>query len=204
MILTGCIIVTLGFASAVEFFCLVITIFYAFDVTSVSSHSCIYLQSLNARIRGSSFHLYCFLPIGTPLWGVRHKRLTVTDGCCYSILSLEATTAILLPRHLSTISATPRIQLRSLNAIIKVNKFPPWLFSEKSNTPLRRKTHAPDSHWWSPLPWLCLLRWQPCEPSDWQQKRQWSDSRATAVQYCIIYTLSGLERLRFDNGATTI
>ena len=52
-------------------------------------------------------------------------RLTVTDGSCYSILPLEATTVILLPSHLSTISATPRIQLRSLNDIIKVNKLPP-------------------------------------------------------------------------------
>ena len=33
--------VTLGFASAFAFFCLVITIFYEFDVTNVSSHSCI-------------------------------------------------------------------------------------------------------------------------------------------------------------------
>ena len=52
-------------------------------------------------------------------------RLTVTDGSCYSILPLEVTTVILLPRHLSTISATPRIQLRLLNAIIKVDKFLP-------------------------------------------------------------------------------
>ena len=140
--------VTLGFASAVAFFCLVMTIFYAFDVTSVSCHSCIYLRSLNARIRGSSFHLNFFLPSRTPLWGGIHKRLTVTDGCCYSILPLEATTVILLPSRLSTISAMLQIQLRSLNAIIEVNKITPWLFSAKSNTPLRRKTQAPDSHWW--------------------------------------------------------
>ena len=49
----------------------------------------------------------------------------VTDGCCYSILRLEATTVILLPSHLSSISATPRIQLRSVNAIIKVNNITP-------------------------------------------------------------------------------
>ena len=140
------IFVTLGFASAVAFCCLVITIFYVFDVTSVRSHSCIYLRSLNARIRDSSFHLDCFLPSRTPLWGGRHKRLTVTDGHCYSILPLEATAVILLPSHLSTISATLHIQIQSLNAIIKVNNIPPWLFSVKSNTPLRRKTHAPDSH----------------------------------------------------------
>ena len=72
--------VTLGFASAVAFCCLVITIFYAFDVT---------------------------------------------DGCYYSILPLEATTVILLPSHLSSILATQRIQLRSLNAIIKVKKITP-------------------------------------------------------------------------------
>ena len=71
---------TLGSASSVAFFCLVITIFYAFDVT---------------------------------------------NGYCYSILPLEATTVILLPSHLSSISATPRIQLQSLNAIIKVNKITP-------------------------------------------------------------------------------
>ena len=153
--------VTLRFASAVAFCCLVITIFCAFDVTRVISLSCIYLRSLNARIRGSSFHLDCFLPIQTPLWGGRHKRLTVTDGRCYSILPLEATTVILLRSHLSTILATSRIQIQSLNAIIKVNKIPHWLFSAKYNTSLRRKTHAPDSHRWSPLPWLCLLRWWP-------------------------------------------
>ena len=76
-------VVTLGFASAVEFCCLVITIFCAFDVTSVSSHSCIYLRSLNARTRGSSFHLDCFMPSRTPLWGGRHKCLTVADGHRY-------------------------------------------------------------------------------------------------------------------------
>ena len=152
--------VTLGFASAVAFCCLVIAIFYAFDITSVSSHSCIYLRFLNTRIWGSSFHLDCFLPSRTPLWVGRHKHLTVTDCRCYSILPLEATTVVLFPSHLSTILATPWIQLRSLNAIIKVNKIPPWLFSEKSNTPQRRKTPAPDSHRWSLLPLLCLLRRQ--------------------------------------------
>ena len=83
------------------------------------------------------YHLYAF---------------DVTDGCCYSILPLETTNVILLSSHLSSISATPLIQLQSLNAIIKVNKITPWLFSEKLNTPLRRKTQAPDSHRWSPLP----------------------------------------------------
>ena len=43
----------------------------------------------------------------------------------------------------------------------KVIKFPPWLFSTKSNTPLRRNTHAPNSHRWSPLSWFCLLRRRP-------------------------------------------
>ena len=85
----------------------------------------------------------------------------VTNGCCYSNLHLEVTTLILLPSNLSSISATQRIQLHSLNAIIKVNKITPLLFSAKSNTPLRRKTHAPDSNRWSPLPWLCLLRRRP-------------------------------------------
>ena len=84
--------------------------------------------------------LTIFLPSWTPLRGVRHKRPIVTDGRYYLILPLEAKTVILLPSHLSTISATPRIQLRHLNAIIKVNKFPPSLFSLKSNTPMRRKT----------------------------------------------------------------
>ena len=135
-----------------------------------------------------------------PLGKLSHLGL---EQLCYLILPLEATTVILLPRHLSTISATPRIQLRFLNAIIKVNKFPPWPFSTKSNTPLRRKTHASDSHRWSPLPWLCLLRWQPCEPSYRQQKRQWSDSRATSVQFWFVYILSGPERHRFNNGVTT-
>ena len=105
--------VKLGFASAVAFCCLVVTIFYYFDVT---------------------------------------------NGCCYSNLPLEATTVILLPSNLSSISATQRIQLWSLNAIIKFNKITPWLFSAKSNTPLRRKIQAPDSHRWSLLPWSCLLR----------------------------------------------
>ena len=72
--------VTLGFASAVAFCRLVVTIFYDFDVT---------------------------------------------NGCCYLNLRLEVTTMILLPSNLSSISATPRIQLRSLNAIIKVNKITP-------------------------------------------------------------------------------
>ena len=72
--------VTLGFASAVAFCCLMVTIFYVFDVTNV---------------------------------------------CCYSNMRLEVTTVILLPSNLSSISATQRIQLRSLNAIIKVNKITP-------------------------------------------------------------------------------
>ena len=71
---------TLGFASVVAFFPLVVTIFYDFDVT---------------------------------------------NGCCYSNLRLEVTTVILLPSNLSSISATQRIQLQSLNAIIKVNKITP-------------------------------------------------------------------------------
>ena len=54
-------------------------------------------RSLNARIRGSSFHLDCFLQSETLLWGGRHNHLTVTDGHRYSILPLEATTVILLP-----------------------------------------------------------------------------------------------------------
>ena len=108
--------VTLGIASAVAFFPLVVTIFYAFDLA---------------------------------------------NGCCYLNLRLEVTTVILLPSNLSSISATQRIQLRSFNAIIKVNTITPWMFSAKSNTPLRRKTHTPDSHRWSRLPWLWLLRRQP-------------------------------------------
>ena len=36
--------------------------------------------------------------------------------------------------------------------------FPPWLFSTMSNTPMRRKTDAPDSHQWKLLPWFWLLR----------------------------------------------
>ena len=149
--------VTLGFASSIAFCCHVITIFYAFDVTSVRSHSCIYLWSLNARIRRSSFHLHCFLTSWTPLWGVRHKRLTVTNGRCYSILPLEATTGILLPSHFSTILAMPRIQLQSPNAIIKVNKIPPWLFSVKSNTPLRRSFLSHSVPCWILSHWDLLL-----------------------------------------------
>ena len=56
-----------------------------------------------------------------------------------------------------------------------VNKLPPWLFSAKLNTPLRRKTHAPDSHWWKPLPWFCLLRQPPwtiqASAVQWQLER---------------------------------
>ena len=40
----------------------------------------------------------------------------------------------------------------------EVVKFPPWLFSTMPNSTIGRKTHAPDSHRWQPLPWLCLLR----------------------------------------------
>ena len=72
----------------------------------------------------------------------------------------------------------------------KVIKFPHWLFSTMSNTPLRRKTKAPNSHRWSPLSWFCLLRRRPW-PSNRQQERQWSDSGATAVQFRIFCTLSG-------------
>ena len=117
----------------------------------ISATPRIQLQSLNAIIKVNNITPDCFLLSRTPLWRGRQKRLTVTDGCCYSILPLEATTVLLLPRHLSTISAMPRIQLRLLNATIKVNEIPPRLFSAKSNTPLRRKTQAPDSQQWSLL-----------------------------------------------------
>ena len=50
------------------------------------------------------------------------------------IMTLETTAIILLPSHLSSISATPRIQLRSLNAIIKVNKITVFLTSTKCLT----------------------------------------------------------------------
>ena len=40
----------------------------------------------------------------------------------------------------------------------KFIRFPPWHFSILSNTVMSRKTHAPDSHWWKPLPWFCLWR----------------------------------------------
>ena len=43
----------------------------------------------------------------------------------------------------------------------KVIKFPPWLFSTVPNSDIGRKTQKPDSHWWQPLPWFCLLRQQP-------------------------------------------
>ena len=54
---------------------------------------------------------------------VTHDRFCL--NVCYSIMPLEATTMILLPSNLSSISATPQIQLRSLNDIIKVNKITP-------------------------------------------------------------------------------
>ena len=106
------------------------------------------------------------------------------------ILPLEATTVILLPHHLSTISATPRIQLRSLNAKIKGSSFHLDCFLQ-SRSPLwwgRHKCltvtdghHYPNSASW----------YDNREPSNRQQKQQWSDSGATSVQFRIVYILSG-------------
>ena len=43
----------------------------------------------------------------------------------------------------------------------KVIKFPPWLFSTMSNSAIGKKTHAPESQRWQPLPWFWLLRRRP-------------------------------------------
>ena len=127
---------------------------------STVTHAYIYDHSmLEHEVQASTLSVFCQVKYpseeeDTRAW--QSPMVTVT-----LIMPLEMTTVILLPSHLSNISATTWIQLQSLNAIIKVNKITPWLFSAKSNTPQKRKTHAPDSHQWSPLPWLCLLRRRP-------------------------------------------
>ena len=67
----------------------------------------------------------------------------------------------------------------------KVIKFPHWLFSAMSKTAIGRKTHAPDSHWWTLLPRFCLLRrrlWiiQGAEvvTVEWRLEWQWSNIRS--------------------------
>ena len=67
----------------------------------------------------------------------------------------------------------------------KVIKFPPWLFSTMSKPSIGRKTHAPDSHQYQPLPWFYLLRrqlWTIQATSgatvEWQQDWQWRNSRS--------------------------
>ena len=66
----------------------------------------------------------------------------------------------------------------------KVIKFPPWLFSTMSKSAIGRKTHAPDSHRWQPLPRFCLLRRWPWKIQatagakvEWHQEWQWSNIR---------------------------
>ena len=77
-----------------------------------------------------------------------------------------------------------RISYNSSMLEYKVNKFPPWLFSTTSNTAIVRKIHAPDSHQWKPLPWLCLLRQRPWTIQEtaveWRWSDSWSDSGATS------------------------
>ena len=53
------------------------------------------------------------------------------------------------------------------------------------NTAICRKIHAPESHQWKPLPWLCLLRRRPWTIQataratvEWQLEWQWSNSRS--------------------------
>ena len=99
---------------------------------------------LEYEVQASTLTVFCQVEHPSEEEDTSARQLPMVDVTL--IMPLESTTVILLPSHLSTISATLQIQLRSLNAIIKVNKIPPWLLSAKSNTHLRRKTHAPDSH----------------------------------------------------------
>ena len=54
-----------------------------------------------------------------------------------------------------------------------------------SNSAIGRKTHAPDSYLWQPLPWFCLLMWRlwtiqatSVATVEWQQEWQRSNSRS--------------------------
>ena len=67
----------------------------------------------------------------------------------------------------------------------KVIKFPPWLFSMMSNTARSRKTHAPDSHQWKPLPLFCILSQRPWTIDvtagatvEWQLEWKWINSKS--------------------------
>ena len=85
----------------------------------------------------------------------------------------------------------------------KVIKFQPWLFSTLLITAIRRITHAPESHWWKPLPWFCLLRRRPWTIEalagatvEWQLEWQWSNSRSfnrVIRSYRLSYNCSMLE-----------
>ena len=68
----------------------------------------------------------------------------------------------------------------------KVIKFPPLLFSAMSNTPVGRKTHAPNSHRWKPLSWFCLLRWRPWTfQSTAGATVEWQWSNSSSISNCL-------------------
>ena len=142
--------------------------------------------------------------LSSPIHLAHHRSTVELLSLCYctdiAMLSLCCRSAVSTLMHRYCSAVAPPLSLcccaaitplshwycstvAPLNAIIKVNKIAPWLFSTKSNTPQRRKTHAPDSHQWSPLPWLCLLRRQPCEPSNWHQKQipLWQNSASNRM-----------------------
>ena len=79
----------------------------------------------------------------------------------------------------------PQTHCNSSMIEYKVIKIPPWLFSMMLNTAMSRKTHTPDSHWWKPLPWFCLLCQQAWKIQatavpkvEWQLEGQWRNSRS--------------------------
>ena len=85
----------------------------------------------------------------------------------------------------------------------KVIKFPPWMFSMMLNTAMNRKTHAPYSHQWKPIPWFSLLRrrsWKIQETAgatvEWHYEWHWSNSRSVGRvrwSHGLSYDLSMLE-----------
>ena len=72
-----------------------------------------------------------------------------------------------------------------------------------SNSAIGRKTLVPDSNWWQPLPWFCLLRRRPWTIQktagatvEWQQEWQWINSRSVGRlrwSHIISYDWSMLE-----------
>ena len=99
-------------------------------------------------------------------WAGRHTRLTVTDGNRYPDASYWGDNHEQSKQQQERQWSDSRIGVRWSHGIsynhsmleYNVNKFPPWLVSIMWNTAMSRKTHAPDSHWWKPLLWFCLLR----------------------------------------------